>query len=107
MGENVINPLRFEHDHVEVGSQPIKTKEGWLMFYSYIQNYFGGGERVFGVEALLLDLKDPRVIVGRTKGPIMVPQEPYEVYGMVPNIVFPTGATIDKDGRIDLLLRWR
>jgi predicted GH43/DUF377 family glycosyl hydrolase len=50
----------------------------------------------------LLDLKDPRVIVGRTKGPIMVPQELYECYGMVPNIVFPSGATLDKNGRVDI-----
>jgi predicted GH43/DUF377 family glycosyl hydrolase len=100
--EHTINPLRFEQDHVEVGSVPLKTKAGWLVFYSYIQNYFGGGERVFGIEAMLLDLKDPRRIVGKTKGPIMVPEEIYEKYGMVPNIVFPTGATLDKSGRIDL-----
>jgi predicted GH43/DUF377 family glycosyl hydrolase len=102
LGENTINPLRFEHDHVEVGSAPIKTKDGWLLFYSYIQNYFGGGDRVFGIEALLLDLKDPRQIVGRTKGPIMVPQELYEVYGIVPNIVFPSGALLDKNNRVDI-----
>jgi predicted GH43/DUF377 family glycosyl hydrolase len=102
MGEHVINPLRFEQDHVEVGSTPIKTKEGWLLFYSYIQNYFGGGERVFGIEALLLDLKDPHVIRGKTKGPIMVPEEIYERYGAVPNIVFPTSAILQKDGRIDV-----
>ncbi|TSC68730.1 MAG: putative glycosidase ph1107 protein, partial [Parcubacteria group bacterium Gr01-1014_56] len=102
LGENTINPLRFEHDHVEVGAAPLKTKDGWLLFYSYIQNYFGGGERVFGIEALLLDLKDPRQIVGRTKGPIMVPQELYECYGLVPNIVFPSGALLDKNGRVDI-----
>lgn len=100
--EHTINPLRFEHDHVEVGSTPIKTKEGWLLFYSYIQNYFGGGERVFGVEALLLSLKDPHEIVGRTKGPMIVPEEIYERYGAVPNIVFPTGAILHKDNHIDL-----
>ena len=102
MGEHTVNPLRFEQDHIEVGSAPIKTPQGWLVFYSYIQNYFGGGERVFGIEALLLDLTDPRVIVGRTKGPIMVPEEIYERYGMVPNIVFPSGALLQKSGRIDL-----
>lgn len=100
--ENTINPLRFEHDHVEVGSAPVKTKDGWLLFYSYIQNYFGGGERVFGVEALLLNLKDPRLIVGKTKGPIMVPEEIYERYGVVPNIVFPTGAILHKNNRVDI-----
>jgi predicted GH43/DUF377 family glycosyl hydrolase len=97
-----INPLRGEQDHVEVGSPPIKTKNGWLVFYSYIQNYFGGGERVFGIEAMLLDLEDPRIIRGKTKGPIMVPEEIYERYGMVPNIVFPSGALLHKDGRVDI-----
>lgn len=100
--DHVINPVRFEHDHVEVGSVPIKTKDGWLLFYSYIHNYFGGGERVFGIEALLLDLEDPSVISGATRGPIMVPEEIYEKYGIVPNIVFPSGALLDKNGRVDI-----
>ena len=99
---HTINPLRFGNDHVEVGSQPIKTKYGWLLFYSYIQNYFGGGERVFGIEALLLDPNDPHEIVGRTKGPIMVPEEIYERYGAVPNIVFPSGALLHKNDRVDI-----
>ncbi len=99
---HTINPLRFPQDHVEVGTPPIKTKEGWLLFYSYIQNYFGGGERVFGIEAMLLDLNDPTKIISKTKGPIMVPEEIYERYGAVPNIVFPTGVLLQKGGRIDL-----
>ena len=97
-----INPLRFEHDHVEVGSVPIKTKDGWLLFYSYIQNYFGNGERVFGVEALLLHPTNPREIIGKTKGPIVVPEETYERYGAEPNIVFPSGALLNKNGRLDI-----
>ncbi|HWB33958.1 MAG TPA: hypothetical protein VG753_01385 [Candidatus Paceibacterota bacterium] len=102
LDDHRINPLRFDHDHVEVGSAPIWTKDGWLIFYSYIQNYFGGGERVFGIEALLLDLEDPRQIVGRTKGPIMVPEEIYERYGQVPDIVFPSGALLNKNDRVDI-----
>ncbi len=102
INDHAINPLRGEHDHVEVGSVPIKTKYGWLLFYSYIQNYFGGGERVFGIEAMLLDLKDPRRIVGKSKGPIMVPEEIYEKYGLVPDIVFPSGALLHKNGKVDI-----
>lgn len=102
LGDHVINPLRSDKDHVEVGAPPLKTPDGWLLLYSYIQNYFGGGERVFGVEALLLDLNEPCRIIGKTKGPIMVPEEIYERYGMVPNIVFPSGALLDTNGRVDL-----
>ena len=100
--DHIINPLRFDHDHVEVGAPPVKTKDGWLLIYSYIQNYFGGGARVFGVEALLLDLKDPQKIVGRTHGPIFIPEELYEQYGIVPNIVFPTGALLEGKDRLDI-----
>ena len=100
---HVINPLRGDRDHVEVGAPPLKTKNGWLLFYSYFQNYYDGEDkRVAGIEALLLDLVDPHAIVGKTKGPIMVPQEIYEQYGIVPNVVFPSGALLQKNDRVDI-----
>ncbi len=92
---------RNNNDHVEVGSIPILTTHGWLIFYSYIENYFGGGERVFSVEAALLDLADPRNILSRTES-ILVPEEVYERYGIVPDIVFPTSATLGEGGRLDI-----
>ena len=97
MNEHEIKELRRnEYDHVEVGATPIKTKYGWLLIYSHIQNFFPGGDRgpLFGIEALLLDLNDPRKIIGRTEGPMMVPEEPYELSGHVSNIVFPSGALL-------------
>lgn len=89
-----IDPRRSPADHVEVGAPPIKTEAGWLLLYAHIQNYFGG-EALFGIEALLLDLENPRRIIGRTKGPFLVPQEKYETDGYVKNIVFPSGAFLD------------
>ena len=100
--EHALNPLRRDRDHAEVGAPPILTKDGCLLLYSYTQNYFGGGDRVFGIEAVLLDKKDPRAIVGRTKGPILVPEEVYERYGITENVVFPSGALLQKDGRLDI-----
>lgn len=87
-------PLRrVDRDHVEVGSPPILTRHGWLIFYSYIENYFGGGKRVFSIEAARLDRDDPLHIIGRTES-ILVPEEIYEQYGIVSDIVFPTSATM-------------
>jgi len=98
--EHCINPRRNDYDHVEVGAPPVKTKHGWLLVYSHIQNYFGhpeGLDRIFGIEALLLDIKNPKEIKGRTSGPILVPEEPYELSGYVGNVTFPTGALIKKE----------
>ncbi|OYT35127.1 MAG: hypothetical protein B6U87_00930 [Candidatus Aenigmarchaeota archaeon ex4484_52] len=82
-----------QKDHVEVGAPPIKTKYGWLLIYSYIKNYFSSNP-VFGIEAILLDLKNPLKIIARTLGPILIADEYYEKIGLVPNIIFPSGAII-------------
>jgi predicted GH43/DUF377 family glycosyl hydrolase len=93
---------RFDEDHVEVGAPPIKTAHGWLLIYSYIQNYFKDHGRVFGIEALLFDKNDPHKIVGKTHGPIFIPEAPYEEFGMVSHIVFPSGAILNKNGKLDI-----
>jgi len=84
---------RGETDHVEIGSAPIKTKDGWLLIYSHIQNYFSDN-KIFGIEALLLDLEYPSKIIARTSGPLLVPEETYEEFGQVPNVIFPSGSFI-------------
>jgi len=101
LDKHTIDPRRDETDHVEVGAAPLKTEHGWLLIYSHIKNYFGGGPRVFGIEALLLDIDDPKKIIGRTKGPIMVPESTYEKYGHLPNIIFPSGAII-RGGNVEI-----
>ncbi|MFA5751347.1 MAG: hypothetical protein WC898_03600 [Candidatus Paceibacterota bacterium] len=93
-----INIKRNDSDHIEVGAPPIKTKYGWLLVYSHIQNYFNDSpNKIFGIEALLLDINDPLKIIGRTRGPILVPEEPVELSGFVPNVIFPSGAILEKD----------
>jgi predicted GH43/DUF377 family glycosyl hydrolase len=51
-------------------------------------------DKVYSAGAALLDLKDPTKILGRSKSPILEPKEPYEKYGDVDNVVFPTGACV-------------
>lgn len=85
---------RGEHEQVELGSAPIRTPKGWLIIYSHIQNY-GQSNATFGIEAALLDLEDPRKIIAATKGAFMVAEEYYERIGVVPNIIFPSGAHVN------------
>lgn len=90
---------RNDADQVELGAPPIKTEKGWLVVYSHIQNYGRDGQ-VFGIEIVLLDLVNPRRVVGRTKGAIMIPDAYYEKAGHVTNVIFPSGAMIRQEPSI-------
>ena len=97
---HTLNLKRTEYDHIEIGASPLKTKDGWLLVYSYIQTYFPNPEKAeptFGTEAVLLNLTNPHTIIGRTKGSFLSPEELYERRGYVSEIVFPTSALIEKN----------
>ena len=90
-------PLRrSQKDQIEVGAPPVKTENGWLLIYSYIKDYFSS-KRLFGVEAVLLDLENPKKIIARTDFPFIYPEEYYEMYGLSPNVIFPSGAIRKKE----------
>ena len=87
------------NDRIEIGSTPIKTKKGWLIVCCRIQNH-ASHNRVFAIEAYLLDLKDPKKIIGKTRGALIVPEEGYEKNGIIGNTIFPSGARIEKDNLV-------
>jgi beta-1,2-mannobiose phosphorylase / 1,2-beta-oligomannan phosphorylase len=92
---------RSDNDHIEVGAAPLLTEQGWLLIYAYIQNYYDAGKRIFSIEAALFDAKNPQTYISRSES-ILVPQEFYEEYGMIPNIVFPTSATRGEDDQLEI-----
>jgi predicted GH43/DUF377 family glycosyl hydrolase len=98
--KHVLDLKRSPYDHIEVGAPPIKTSHGYLLIYSHIQNYFPSSEnlhRIFGIEAVILDLNNPLKVLKRTRGPLLVALESYELLGHVPDVVFPSGAILRKD----------
>jgi len=74
---------------IGAGVPPIRTKKGWLVIYHGVSL-----AHVYSAGALLLDIKEPCKILGRTKRPLLTPKEDYETKGDVNNVVFPTGACI-------------
>jgi predicted GH43/DUF377 family glycosyl hydrolase len=93
---------RNGHDHCEVGAPPVLTPDGWLIVYSHTQHYFDESKRLFGIEAVLVSKDNPFHILGRTDGPILLPEAAYEIYGFVPNVTFPSGALLNENGRLDI-----
>lgn len=96
LDDHTITLQRRPQDHVEFGAPPVWTKQGWVIFYSYIQNYHTDTP-LFTIEAALLDPKDPRRVIGHTIAPLLVPEEEYEEYGQIKDIVFPSGIVVRGD----------
>ena len=89
------NKYWYESRNIGGGCPPIKTKKGWLLIYhgveelNKIKRYHAG--------AALLDLKNPKKVIGRLKEPLFSPDKPWEKRGDVNNVVFPTGTAIFGD----------
>jgi predicted GH43/DUF377 family glycosyl hydrolase len=80
-------PGMWDSNRVGAGGPPLRTPYGWLLIYHGVDE-----NRVYRLGAALLDLRDPRRVLGRSTEPILEPEEPYEREGLVPNVVFTCGA---------------
>jgi predicted GH43/DUF377 family glycosyl hydrolase len=67
---------------------PIETAAGWLVLTHGV-----GPMRRYAIGALLLDLHDPRRVIGRLPRPLIEPGED-EREGYVPNVVYTCGAIV-------------
>ena len=74
---------------------PIKTKDGWLDIIHGVFTPAGGTYYYIG--AILLDLKEPWKVIGKTNSYLMMPEEPWEQHGNCDNTIFPCGAIADYD----------
>lgn len=81
------------------GPCPIKTDEGWLLFYHGVLNTCNGF--VYRMGTAILDLEEPWKVKYRSKFYVLSPDKDYERTGDVPNVVFPCAALADAEtGRI-------
>lgn len=90
-----VRPGWWDQHRVGLGTPPVATPYGWLIFYHGVRHTASGS--LYRVGAALLDLEDPRRVLCRTEEWIMSPQEPYELLGDVPGVVFPTGIIVDEE----------
>ncbi len=95
----------FEWESGRIGGStpPIRTEEGWLVFYHGVEDAYPPDRRViYRLGAMLLDLDDPRRVIARSRRFLMEPEAYYEKFGLyIPNVVFPTGAVV-KDALVYL-----
>ncbi|MDP9266101.1 MAG: glycosidase [Chloroflexota bacterium] len=113
-----LGQLRYHHPLIEPrepweelriggGAQPVLTRDGWLLIYhgaaGTIPDDPKRPKRVrYSAGALVVDRSDPRRVLYRSRSPVLDPETREETEGVVPQVVFPTGADDRGDGRVDV-----
>jgi predicted GH43/DUF377 family glycosyl hydrolase len=92
-GENrlVMKPRSGAWDCVKIGAAgpPVELDAGWLLIYHGVDE-----NRIYRLGAVVLDRENPEKVVYRSKMPILEPEEDYERFGQVPNVVFSCGSVL-------------
>ncbi len=87
----IMGPRAGMWDSTKIGiaGPPIKTPKGWLLIYHGVSK-----TSTYRLGAVLLDLKNPSVVLSRSVDTIFEPLEEYERVGIVRNAVFSCGTIL-------------
>lgn len=90
--QTLLEPL-YTWEFVQLGNcgSPLKTDHGWLLLTHGV-----GAMRTYVISAILLDLKDPSIVLGRLDNPLIEADET-EREGYVPNVVYTCGLLLHGD----------
>ncbi|MCX6151263.1 MAG: glycoside hydrolase family 130 protein [Ignavibacteriales bacterium] len=90
----------WENDKIGSSSQPVKTKDGWLMLYHGVRGF--GISSTYRLGVVLLELDKPWLVKGKSQEPILIPEFDYERIGDVNNVVFSSGWIFEDNGDVKI-----
>ena len=106
-----VEDVPFSNNKIGPGTPPVKTHKGWLAIFHSVDLDPNRGKngweetwkKRYSAGVMLLDLEDPRKVIGLYKEPLMAPEAPYEVEGGYRNnVIFPTGMILEKSGEVKI-----
>lgn len=101
--ERIVGPedfMNYGAGGIGAGAPPIATAKGWLCIIHAVMP--AAKTLIYTVGAMVLDLQDPRKVLAVSRDPILVPDAPYEMTGLVPTVCFPCGAIAEPDGTVKI-----
>jgi predicted GH43/DUF377 family glycosyl hydrolase len=98
----IMKPVPYHWDEMKIGpgAPPFKTGKGWLHIYHGVFKTMAGA--VYRLGVALHNLNDPSEIIGVSDQWILQPEDPWEINGYVPNVVFTCGAVPEDDGTVKI-----
>jgi predicted GH43/DUF377 family glycosyl hydrolase len=98
----IMKPVPYHWDEMKIGpgAPPFKNDKGWLHIYHGVFETMAGA--VYRLGVALHNLEDPSEVIGVSDQWILQPEDPWEVGGYVPNVVFTCGAVPENDGTVKI-----
>jgi len=106
-----VEDVPFSNRKIGPGAPPVKTPQGWLAVFHAVDFDPARGkngweerwQKRYTAGVMLLDLNDPRKVLGVSPEPLMVPEAPYEVSGGFRNhVIFPCGMILEENGEVKI-----
>ena len=85
-----VRPNAFDSRVMEPGPAPLITPRGILLLYNGADDHL-----VYRPAWVLFDSRDPRRVLARADKPFLEPKLEWERIGVVPNVIFLEGATLE------------
>ena len=86
------------------GTPPVRIAEGWFSLYHAVDAIEFGDiyKMTYSAGIVIHDIEQPHIIRYRSQSPVMAPETPDELHGIVSNVVFPTGIDVVGDRVFDI-----
>jgi beta-1,4-mannooligosaccharide/beta-1,4-mannosyl-N-acetylglucosamine phosphorylase len=106
-----IEQVPYANDKIGPAAPPIKTDKGWLTTFHAVDidpcrgknGWEPTWKKRYTAGLLLLDLHNPKRIIGMSKQPLLAPEASYEIDGGFRNhVIFPGGMILEEDGEVKI-----
>ncbi|MCV4230757.1 glycoside hydrolase family 130 protein [Virgibacillus sp. LDC1] len=106
-----VEDVAFANDKIGPAAPPIKTKHGWLTTFHAVDldpergknGWESSWKKRYTAGLMMLDLDNPKKIIGLYKEPLLAPEVSYETEGGFRNdVIFPGGMILEDDGEVKI-----
>lgn len=86
------------------GTPPVRIAEGWFSLYHAVDAVEVDGRyaMVYSAGIVVHDIESPHIVRYRSPAPVLTPEHPDELHGVVNNVVFPTGIDVKGEREFDV-----
>lgn len=106
-----VEDVPFANDKIGPAAPPIKTEQGWLTTFHAVDidpergknGWEPSWQKRYTAGLILLDLDNPKKIIGMYQEPLLSPEASYEIEGgFRNNVIFPGGMVLEDDGEVKI-----